>query len=133
MLKQAHEFGDSDFDWQNCPAGTLTELSDNLRSRSKPRAAMYGATVSAVAAMLAAGLLLGPASEAPMPAGCQRVAPMLAAYHQNELTAEERAEVESHLKVCPHCRQAYEQLRENQPSNAAGNYAIRRDLVAKRF
>lgn len=79
---------------------------------------MYGVTLTAVALMIVTGLFLSDDPGSNMPPACQRVSPMLAAYHQNELSPAERAEVEAHLKICPHCREAYNQIRGDQRHSA---------------
>ena len=42
--------------------------------------------------------------------GCQRYRPLLVYYHYDELDPVMHAEIETHLKLCPACRQALEQL-----------------------
>lgn len=42
--------------------------------------------------------------------GCHRYRPLLVHYHYDELDPVMRAEIETHLKLCPACRQALEQL-----------------------
>lgn len=112
MLQQSQEFGDSQSSWGDCPAGALTDLGDALRTRQRNRQrrfAMYSATIGAIVTMIMFGLFSP--REPDMHPACQKVSPLLAAYHRHELSDAERAEVEAHLKVCPHCRGIYEQLR----------------------
>jgi anti-sigma factor (TIGR02949 family) len=45
---------------------------------------------------------------------CTQVNEMLTAYLDNEVTPEERQEIEAHLSTCPHCRKELEELRSAQ-------------------
>jgi anti-sigma factor RsiW len=49
-----------------------------------------------------------------MPMDCNRVRDLLAAYLDNELSAEERVEVEAHLSACAGCRKALDSMRKAQ-------------------
>lgn len=132
--------------WDACPDGALTRLSQNLRAarrREVMRQTAPWITVGAVL-VLAAAWLTWPRSGAEGPLVCAEVMQMLPDYRANRLTGRMRKRVEVHLAGCPACRQRAERQAEpaggstrrpgidRAPSRGIGREFLERSAAARK-
>ena len=100
--------------WDECPAGTLSRMVAE-RSKRKRRALLDGTVRGSVGLLVVIGglvtmsiLLSQATSDAAMT--CEQAAQLFALYHDETLESDSHQQVETHLRECPHCREAYRQL-----------------------
>lgn len=101
-------------EWEDCPKGTLRSLANHSRQKRTMRHVARAIPLTLAVLLAAAMWLPSPFDSNAGAMFCDQVVSLLPDYAANTLPADERAQVERHLKKCPFCAEKLRAIRATQ-------------------
>ena len=110
-------------EWRECPAGQISKLAGQLRTRRRRRVVLRSVAVLVPLVLLAGGIgmlafyhnnPLGPGgTDAGISLSCDDVQRLRGDYLAGKIDPATKVQVDTHLEMCPACREFYDAARRH--------------------
>ena len=122
MTSENHPESNENQKWDQCPAGELSQLNQQLKSREARSLSERRLVAAGVFIVLLSPIFLWsinslqPGADSVADISCEEVETHLVSFSNEELDEELMQRIQHHLVICPKCKEHFEELtQENNP------------------